>query len=238
MSTPDTSQSARVVITGAAGALGRSVLRRFARDGARVIAVDRDAKHLEAALPELAAVPAYEAVAVDITDKEAVARALGPVIAHFGGVDALVHVAGGFEMGEAVHEISRESWLRMMDLNAWSLVAVSAAVVPSMQAQGGGRIVAVSARSAAHGLARMGSYIASKSALQRLVESLSHELRDSGICVNSVAPSILDTPANRAGMPGADTSAWVSTEDAAAVIAFLASPAAATVHGQHVELGR
>lgn len=206
-----------VLITGAAGALGRAVAQRFERDGAQRVLVDRDE--------------------VDITDEAAVAAIVQGVIARFGRIDVLVHVAGGFEMGEGVDALSRASWDRMMDLNAWSFVALAKAIVPAMKQQGGGRIVAVSAAAASGGQTLKGAYIASKSALQRLVETLAAELNGSGISVNSVAPTTLDTPANRAAMPDADRSAWVSLESAADAIAFLASPAGAAVHGQHLKLG-
>ena len=141
---------------------------------------------------------------VDITDAAAVAAFVARVLAEHGRIDALVHVAGGFEMGETVDAISRASWERMMDLNAWSFVALAAPVVAQMKRQGNGRIVAVSAAAAGAGQALKGAYIASKSALQRLVETLAAELAGSGIAVNSVAPTTLDTPANRAAMPDAD----------------------------------
>ena len=206
-----------VLVTGAAGALGTAVARRFERDGARVVPAGRDE--------------------VDITDAAAVAAFVARVLAEHGRIDALVHVAGGFEMGETVDAISRASWERMMDLNAWSFVALAAPVVAQMKRQGSGRIVAVSAAAAGAGQAGKGAYIASKSALQRLVETLAAELAGSGIAVNSVAPTTLDTPANRAAMPDADPSAWVSLDAAADAIAFLATRAGAAVNGQHLKLG-
>ena len=206
-----------VLVTGAAGALGTAVARRFEREGARVVPAGRDE--------------------VDITDAAAVAAFVARVLAEHGRIDALVHVAGGFEMGETVDAISRASWERMMDLNAWSFVALAAPVVAQMKRQGNGRIVAVSAAAAGAGQALKGAYIASKSALQRLVETLAAELAGSGIAVNSVAPTTLDTPANRAAMPDADPSAWVSLDAAADAIAFLATRAGAAVHGQHLKLG-
>ena len=206
-----------VLVTGAAGALGTAVARRFERDGARVVPAGRDE--------------------VDITDAAAVAAFVARVLAEHGRIDALVHVAGGFEMGETVDAISRASWERMMDLNAWSFVALAAPVVAQMKRQGNGRIVAVSAAAAGAGQALKGAYIASKSALQRLVETLAAELAGSGIAVNSVAPTTLDTPANRAAMPDADPSAWVSLDAAADAIAFLATRAGAAVNGQHLKLG-
>lgn len=224
-----------IVITGAAGALGQAVARHFLAAGGHALALlDQDAQRLQGVF---GAPPQTLMLAADVTSPESVAGAIAQVVQAHGRVDALVHVAGGFEMGEGVHQISRASWDRMMDLNAWSFVNLAQAVVPLMQRQGGGCIVAVSAHAAGEGQALKGAYCAAKSALQRLVESLSHEVRADGIHVNSVAPTTLDTPANRAAMPQADRRAWVSLEVAAQAIAFLATPAGAAVQGQHLRLG-
>jgi NAD(P)-dependent dehydrogenase (short-subunit alcohol dehydrogenase family) len=221
-----------VLITGSAGALGRAAAQRFAADGARLALLDRDAAVLKQLFPQAAF-----AEAVDITDDAAATACVQRVLAALGRLDAVVHVAGGFEMGETVDALSRASWERMMALNTWSFVALAKACVPAMKRQGGGSIVAVSAAAAGGGQALKGAYIASKSALQRLVETLDSELAGSGVRVNSVAPTTLDTPANRAAMPDADRSAWVSLEAAADAIAFLATRAGAAVHGQHLRLG-
>lgn len=226
-----------VVITGAAGALGRAVASRFAAEHARLALIDHNLQHLQSvfAHPE----PDHGGTllhAADVTSDTAMAGVAAAILDAFGTVDVLVHVAGGFEMGDPTHAMSRESWLRMMDLNAWSFVAVTGHFIPSMMFQRHGKVVAVSARSAAAGAATMGAYVASKSALQRLVESLSHEVRGAGINVNSIAPSILDTPANRRAMPSAEPSHWVSTGAAARAVAFLASDAADAIHGQHMVL--
>jgi NAD(P)-dependent dehydrogenase (short-subunit alcohol dehydrogenase family) len=221
-----------VVITGAAGALGRAVTQRFASDGARVALLDRDAATLASLFPDAAL-----RLSADITDSASVDSAAREVAQALGAVDALVHVAGGFEMGESVHGLSRAAWDRMMNLNAWSFACVAHAFVPLMRGRPGASLVAVSAASAAAGVAQTGAYVASKAALQRLVESLAQELRGEGVRVNSVAPTILDTPANRAAMPAAERSAWVDTARAADAIAFLASPAGATLNGQHLRLG-
>ncbi len=221
-----------VLITGAAGALGRAVAQRLAADGATLVLLDRDAAVLKQLFPQAGA-----AEAVDITDEAAVVACVQRALATLGRLDAIVHVAGGFEMGEGVDALSRASWERMMALNAWSFVALARAGVPAMKQQRSGSIVAVSAAAAGGGQPLKGAYIASKSALQRLVEALAAELAGSGVRVNSVAPTTLDTPANRATMPDADRTAWVSLEAAADAIAFLATPAGAAVHGQHLKLG-
>ena len=107
-------------------------------------------------------------------------------------------------------------------------------VVPHMLEQGGGKIVNVGAYSAQKGVAQMGAYVAAKSAVIRLTESMAAELRDKNINVNCVLPTIIDTPENRAAMPKADPSRWVAPRDLANVIAFLASDAARAIHGAAV----
>lgn len=229
------SSSLQVVITGAAGALGRATANHFIDQGARVALVDRSAEHLADAFPGLAN-SRHLLVTSDVVSADAMRASAAQIITTFGHVDALVHIAGGFEMGDPVHALSRAAWDRMMDLNAWSFVAVSQAFVPSMIERKWGRVIAVTAKSASRGAADMSAYIASKSALQRLVEAMAAELSQHGIAVNSIAPSVLDTPANRQAMPDVSPAGWVSTDVAARTIAFLASPAAAALHGQHLAL--
>ncbi|MDM0052030.1 SDR family NAD(P)-dependent oxidoreductase [Variovorax sp. J22R115] len=224
-----------VVVTGAAGALGRAVVQHFLDQGARVALIDHRMDHLSSAFPGLEN-SQHLLLEADVTSVPAMVGAAQRILNAFRQVDALVHIAGGFEMGEPVHALSREAWDRMMTLNAWSFVAVSQALVPSMIERKAGSVIAVTAKTASRGAAAMSAYIASKSALQRLVEASATELAPHGINVNSVAPSVLDTPANRQAMPDANPAEWVSTGVAAQTIAFLASPAAAALHGQHLTL--
>ncbi|MDQ0040232.1 SDR family NAD(P)-dependent oxidoreductase [Variovorax boronicumulans] len=232
----DANTTPHVVITGAAGALGRAVAQHFLEQGARLALIDHHAGRLAEVFPGLDN-SQHLLLAGDVTSAPEMAELLtGQVLKAFGRVDALVHIAGGFEMGEATHALSRTSWDRMMNLNAWSFVAVTQAVLPSMIERKAGRIVAVTAKVATRGLPAMAAYIASKSALQRLVEAMAAEAAPHGVSVNSVAPSVLDTPANRQAMPDANPAEWVSTSVAAQTIGFLASPAAAALHGQHLTL--
>jgi NAD(P)-dependent dehydrogenase (short-subunit alcohol dehydrogenase family) len=235
MTAADTSTTPHVVITGAAGALGRAVVQHFLAQGARLALVDHRADRLADAFPGLDN-SQHLLLEGDVTSVDEMSALATQVQKAFGRVDALVHIAGGFEMGEATHALTRASWNRMMDLNAWSFVAVTQAVLPSMIEHNTGRIVAVTAKAAARGLPGMAAYIASKSALQRLVEAMAAEAAPHGVAINSVAPSVLDTPANRQAMPDANPADWVSTSVAAQTIAFLASPAAAALHGQHLTL--
>jgi NAD(P)-dependent dehydrogenase (short-subunit alcohol dehydrogenase family) len=225
-----------VVITGAAGALGRAVAQYFLAQGARVALLDHSAAHLADAFPGLDN-SQHLLIAGDVTSASAMADVSAQVLAALRHVDTLVHIAGGFEMGERTDALSRASWDRMMNLNAWSFVAVTQALVPAMiERKAGGSVIAITAKTAARGVAGMAAYIASKSALQRLVEAMAAELAPHGINVNSVAPSVLDTPANRQAMPDANPDNWVSTEVAAQTIGFLSSPAASALHGLHLSL--
>jgi len=235
MNQPSPSRS--VVVTGAAGALGRAVVGRFVGEGARVALIDRDEAQLRSAFPDLADGDRHCLLAADVTSEPSMHAAVQRILAQLARVDVLVHVAGGFEMGEPTHALSRAAWDRMMDLNAWSFVAVTRDLVPHMLANGKGRVIAVSARAAERGQAEMAAYCASKSALRRLVEALSAEVAGRGVSVNSIAPTIMDTPANRAAMPKADRSAWVPTEVAARAIGFLASEEGGWIHGQHLVVG-
>ncbi|WP_295527844.1 SDR family oxidoreductase [uncultured Pseudacidovorax sp.] len=213
-----------VLITGASGQLGRAVAQTFQDRGARLILLDRQS----GALPDGDAVLN---VTVDLADRQQVAQRIGEAVARMGGLHTVCHIAGGFRMGEAVHETSAATWDFLMDLNARSLLHVAAATVPLLLKQGGGQIVTVGAGAAARGGAQMGAYSAAKSALVRLTESMSAELKDQGIRVNCVLPSIIDTPDNRQSMPDADFARWVAPQALADVIAFLASDAARAIHG-------
>src|SRR5437773_926737 len=158
---------------------------------------------------------------------------MAPAVAgvRFPGIDVLCNIAGGFRMGHPVHETPENIWELMLDLNASSVINVARAVVPKMLAAGRGKIVNVGAVAGLAGKANMGAYSAAKSAVIRLTESMSAELRDGGINVNCILPSVIDTPQNRADMPGADPRRWVAPEALADVILFLASDAARAIHG-------
>jgi NAD(P)-dependent dehydrogenase (short-subunit alcohol dehydrogenase family) len=209
-----------VLITGAAGALGQAAAARFAEDGATL------------ALLDVIPIPGpHFAQTCDLTDPAACEAAVRAVTAKLGAVDVLVNIAGGFAMGEAVHETTGATWDFLMGLNAHSVLNMARATVPVMLAAGHGRIVNIGAGPGQHGVARMGAYSASKSVVIRLTEAMSGELKNQGINVNCVVPSIIDTARNRADMPDADFATWVRPEALARVIAFLASDAAAPIHG-------
>src|ERR1700761_8009702 len=221
-----------VMIMGAAGTLGKAVAAAFAESGARLVLVDIAAKALEAAYG--AESDSKLPLVVDLTDRAAIDGALAAAKTKFGPVQVVCNVAGGFDMGPAVHETTDDFWNRLMTLNAGSVLNVSRAAVPDMIAAKYGKIVNIGAMGGVTGKGNMAAYSASKSVVARLTESLSAELRDHGINVNCVLPSIIDSPANRADMPNADPSRWVAPADLAEVILFLASDKAKAVHGASV----
>lgn len=218
-----------ILITGAAGALGRAVAARFDACGADLALVDVSDEALGAAFGEVDA--RHGTFAVDLLDGEATARTVARIEERFGRIDALAAIAGGFHMGEAVHETSDETFAMMADMNVGTLLNAARAVVPAMVTRRAGRIVTVGAAAATGGAAGMGAYIAAKGTVLRLTETMSAELKTKGINVNCVMPSIIDTPANRKAMPEADPARWVRPQDLAEVIAFLCSPGAGAVHG-------
>lgn len=224
-----------VLVTGAAGALGRAVVAALAEQGDALALLDRDGALLREAYGDPSA--GRLLVPCDLRDAAGVETAVRRIAAESpgGAVDAVCHLAGGFTMGEPVRDLSDRTWNAMMDVNVRSFLHVARAVVPPMRAAGRGRIVAVGSLAAAHaGPALQAAYAASKRALQAVVESLSAEEREHGIGVNAVLPSIIDTPANRAAMPDADPARWVAADDLARVVRFLLSDDARAVHGASV----
>lgn len=220
------------LVFGAAGSLGGAVAEVFVREGYVVSAFDQDRTFLERRLGAETDVLSFHGC--DLRDARATSSATSRAIARSGVPDSVCHATGGFEMGEAVHEISESGWMRMMAINAESFLNVAKAVIPPMRTAHGGSVVAVGAMGAQGSAPGMGAYAASKRALQALVEAMADEQRACGIRINAVLPSIIDTPANRASMPDADFLKWVSPQDLARVVLFLASDAARAVNGASI----
>jgi len=225
-------QNTTVVVTGAAGNLGRAVAAAFAQQGGNLVLLDVQRDSLQQSYG--AETAQRMLVQVNLLEQGQVQAAVDAAVARFGRIDVLCNLAGGFRMGEAVHTTQDTTWDWLMDLNARTLLHMARAVVPHMLAKGGGKIVNVSAASAQRGVAQMGAYCASKSSVVRLTEAMAGELREQNINVNCVLPTIIDTPLNRAAMPDADPARWVAPQDLANVIVFLASGAARAVHGAAV----
>lgn len=217
------------LVTGAAGNLGRAVAAELAARGASLVLVDRDLATLRRAFGDDTA--QRLCVAADLLDAAQAQAAFDAGVARFGRVQVLCNLAGGFRMGEAVHETSDATWEFLWGLNVRTLLHMARAAVPHLVANGGGHVVNVGAASALRGGAQVGAYAAAKSAVIRLTESMSAELKERGVNVNCVLPTIIDTPENRAAMPDADPARWVAPGALARAIAFLASDDARAIHG-------
>jgi NAD(P)-dependent dehydrogenase (short-subunit alcohol dehydrogenase family) len=209
-----------VVVTGGAGALGAAVASAFHEAGAKVAVLDV----VEVEAP-------YASRVADLIDPSGAKAAVTAIEAEVGPIGVLANIAGGFTMGESVAETSDDTWDFMFNLNARTVLNMARAVVPGMAARGRGKIVNIGARAGLRGTAAMGAYCASKSVVLRLTESLADELKEKGINVNCVLPSIIDTERNRADMPNAKFEKWVQPEQIAAVVMFLASSTADPIHG-------
>jgi NAD(P)-dependent dehydrogenase (short-subunit alcohol dehydrogenase family) len=223
-----------VLVTGAAGNLGKAVGSAFHEAGANIALVDLDERTLREVWGDDA--PRRILLAADLLDESSVAAAAAATREKWGAIDGLCNIAGGFASGPPVHEMPASLWRRMFDLNATSVVHAAKAVVPGMIARKTGNIVNVAAAASVRGQASMAAYIAAKNAVVRLTESMAAELRPHGICVGCVMPTIIDTPQNRAAMPGADSSNWTSPSAIAEIILFLASDAAYIASGCSIAL--
>lgn len=212
-----------IVVTGASGALGKVVGEIASTRGARVAGIDFAPAHLPASPTRL------ELGGVDLTDAAQAKTAIDAAASHFGRLDALVNIAGGFAF-ETVADGDPKTWQRMYALNVTTALNASRAAIPHLTASAAARIVNVGALGAVQAGAGMGAYAASKAGVHRLTEALAAELKGK-ITVNAVLPSIIDTAANRASMPKSDFTKWVAPQELAEVILFLASDAASAVTG-------
>jgi NAD(P)-dependent dehydrogenase (short-subunit alcohol dehydrogenase family) len=212
-----------IVVTGALGALGKVVAETALARGARVAGVDHATSQIPATGNRI------EIGGVDLSEAAAAKTAIDAVAAHFGRIDALVNIAGGFAF-ETVIDGDPKTWQRMYALNVLTALNASRAAIAHLTGSGTGRIVNVGAMGALQAGSGMGAYATSKAGVHRLTEALAAEWKGK-ITVNAVLPSIIDTAANRASMPGADFGKWVTPQELAEVILFLVSDAASAVTG-------
>jgi len=220
-------QAKVVAVTGGFGQLGQAVVRAALDAGAQVAALDRARPPGEGMLPK----GAFALGELDLAEPDTAVRALDQVAARFGGLDALVNIAGTFRW-ETLEKGSLDTWDLLYRVNLRSAVSTSRAALPHLMRRGGGRIVNIGAGAAAvRAAAGMGAYTASKAGVAKFTEALAEELKDRNITVNAVLPSTIDTPANRADMPKADFSRWVTPQAIADVIVFLLSEQARAVTG-------
>jgi len=216
----------RVAITGAFGTLGTAVVGRALAEGALVAALD----HAAAPKSPSEFGDAVLIGGVDLADAQGAKSALAQAAEALGGLDALVNIAGGFAW-EKIEGSSLDTWDRMFRMNLLTAVAASQAALPWVLKSPSGRIVNIGAAGAIKAELGKGAYAASKSGVMRFTEALAEELKERGITVNALLPSIIDTPPNRADMPDADFARWVRPEQIGDAIVFLLSDRAQAITG-------
>ena len=221
-------------VTGGTGALGRAVTMRFLRDGHGVAVTYRS----ESEWRELEREAAGEAlgdlllgIPADVTQEESMRAAVAQAAERLGGLRVLAHLAGGYAGGTSVEALDATTVRGMIDLNLVSAFWSAKHVIPHLKRAGRGSLLFVSSRGAIEAYAGAAPYAAAKLGLHALVKTLAKELKESSITANAVQPSIIDTPANRAAMAGADFSKWVRPDAVADLLAFLASERAAATSG-------
>jgi NAD(P)-dependent dehydrogenase (short-subunit alcohol dehydrogenase family) len=211
-----------IAVTGGHGVLGRAVVAAALVEGLKVAIIDH-------ATGQTAPEGVLELGGVDLTDPASATKAIEAVASHFGRLDALLNIAGGFVWQTT--DDADPVWGKMFALNLTTALNASRAALPHLKRSAEGRIVNVGANGALKAAAGMGAYAASKSGVHRLTEGLAEELKSSSVTVNAVLPSILDTDQNRKDMPDADPAKWVRPSDLARVMLFLASPESRAVTG-------
>ena len=232
-----------VVVTGAASGIGLGVARRFATEGDAVALLDRDGDAAERAAEELRAEGAVAvAIAVDVADWSAVGAAFDRVRTELGPISALV-TSAGIESFEAAATITEASWGRMLAVNLTGTFTCIQAALPDMVEAGWGRIVTISSSSAQSGAPHMAHYAASKGGVIGLTKALARELAGAGVTVNTIPPSLVDTPMARGaeakGLVSVDAMAKMvplgragTPDDIAAACSFLCSEGGGYITGQ------
>jgi NAD(P)-dependent dehydrogenase (short-subunit alcohol dehydrogenase family) len=219
------------LVAGGTGGLGRAVTLAFLNEGAKVFVTYRSEKEFSALKGAAGAdTSSLNGLQVDITNPSEVTGLVEKV----GGLDILVNTVGAYSGGTTLWETDPETFERMMSLNVRSGFVLARSFVPVMLRQGSGSIVNISSRSAVDHAAGAGAYSASKAAAVAMMDSLAADLKGTGIRVNTVLPSIIDTEANRNAMPGANYANWPKPEQIADVILFLCDNASKLIHGAAV----
>lgn len=213
------------LVTGADGGLGTHVTTAMLDAGFMVVGLAPRIQTSTFDHPHFTALPAT-------LDSLATAKsAVDTTIAHFGKIDVLAHLVGGFTGGQTVADTDDATFQRMFDMNLNSALHILRAVLPHMSKASSGRIIAIGSRAAENPGATIGAYSASKAALVSLIRTVATENKDAGITANVILPGTMDTPANRKAMPGADTSEWVRPASVASLIVWLAGDGGKDVTG-------
>lgn len=214
-----------VLVTGANGGLGTYVTQAFLDAGATVVGTSRKIQQSEFGSDNFTAIPA------ELSSRQNAQAVVDQVVARFGRLDVLAHTVGGFAGGAAVADTDDATFQLMLNLNLNATFHILRAAIPALRRTGAGRIIAIGSRSALEPGATVGAYSASKAAMLSLVQTVAIENRDAGLTANVILPGTMDTPGNRAAMPGADFSKWVQPANVASLVLWLATDAAKEVNG-------
>jgi NAD(P)-dependent dehydrogenase (short-subunit alcohol dehydrogenase family) len=224
-----------VLVAGGTGGLGRAVTSAFLEEGATVLVTYRNLPEWEkfksSASAQAGRLDGHE---VDATDETAVRQLVEKIVSKHSRLDAMVNTVGGYAGGLKLWEMETKLFEQMLNLNLRSGYALSRAAVPAMLKQGRGSIVNVASQAAFDHAAGASAYAASKAAAVAMMDSLAADLKGTGVRVNTILPSIIDTEVNRTAMPKADFSKWPKPRDIARVILFLCSDDAKVIHGASI----
>jgi len=224
-----------VLITGAAGVLGRAVVRKMAETGAYLALTARRLEPLQELAAELNLAAERSLLhAADLAAPEQAQALVDALAARWGGVDILLNLAGGWSGGKRLADVSDQEWQAALDRNLTSALHINRAVLPFMVKRGWGRIVNVGSKAAEQPGARQAAYNVAKAGVVALTQSIAADYRRQGISANVLLPSIIDTPDNRAQMPDSDFGRWVKPEELAAMMLFLCSDEAASINGASI----
>jgi len=224
-----------VLVAGGTGGLGRAVTSAFLEEGATVAATYRNQPDWEAFKSAASThTPRLEGHEVDVTDEAAVRQLVEKILSKHSRLDAMVNTVGGYAGGLKLWEMETKVFEQMLNLNLRSGYALSRAAVLAMLKQGRGAIVNVASKAAFDHAAGASAYAASKAAAVAMLDSLAADLKGTGVRVNTILPSIIDTEANRNAMPKADFAKWPKPRDIARVILFLCSDEAKVIHGASI----
>lgn len=219
-----------VIVTGGTGALGSAVVGAFLDGGDRVIVPWVAPGELDRLLESLGESERLVAIEADISEELGAQK----VVQEAGRVDVLVNGVGAFAGGPPLAEAPLEDWDRMYRINLRTAVAMSRAALPSLASSTRGALLFVASSAVDSAPAGLGAYVASKAGVVALARTLVHELASTSVRVNTIVPTTIDTPANRAAMPDADFSSWTPPAEIARVLHWLASEDAGTVRGAFV----
>lgn len=224
-----------VLVAGGTGGLGKSVSLAFLSEGAKVIVTYRHEEGFNALKVEAGSQASLlEGMAEDVTEAPAVRAMVDRIVTRHGALDIVVNTIGGYAGGVKLWEIAPDVFQKMFDLNLQAGFVLAQATLPSMLKQGSGAFINVASKAAVDHAAGATAYAASKAAAVAMMDCLAEDVKGTGVRVNTILPSIIDTEVNRQAMPDADFSKWPKPEEIARVVLFLASDAAKVVHGASV----